>query len=515
MALFSTSRPKTRAAPSLCAFLLVILHLADALGGEKIFFTTPLGASNVSHRQNVCDRFFAFYDDRLELRRALEGLQLHVFIGNYQGAYFNYDPENGIDKSEPGLIPVILDEVGRRGGFTWRNSFGIYTDPSAHNMTWDETLHWGIDSYDIVADWWAHSLDRMNNGVVFIEAFLDSSMIMVTRDVFQAQSSSDVTISSFFNWLKPYDAAVWAVTLFTIFLSGIVYQILEWYADEREDRGMWEWWLENVYLSFMNSTQAYEYQPKTLASRIFGISMAIWALVMTATYTANLASLLVDRQIQGPQTLDEVVVGGKKMCVWEDTYIDFHLQDNYRKAVRIPKHSELEQFEGLLNGECEYMLTSYATWSKFKGIREYNKKCDMYLVGGKEKELGSGFALTADSGKLCTGLIRDVLDLHMRDIIEEGFLARAWANEFERTKTIDCLTYKPEIKEAQDEEGARKRQLRQGHDNFHPQLLALVVALLKEDIEHSRLAEKLLLVDLLRLWAILPMKMHKSLLWSR
>ncbi|CAB9525230.1 Glutamate-gated receptor that probably acts as non- selective cation channel (By similarity) [Seminavis robusta] len=448
--------------------LLSILHSAAAIGGEKAFFSTELGTPNVTHRQSVCDRFEDFYFNRVDLRNALEGLQLHVVVGNYPGAYFNYDPEKGIDETEPGVIPVILDELGRRGGFTWRDSFGIYTDPGQHNMTWNETLHWTMDTYDLVADWWTNSRERMHDGVVFIEEFVDSSFVVVTRDAVFERSSSEVTISSFFNWLKPYSWEVWVMTLFTILLSGVVFQVLEWYAGERDDRSAWEWWLENAYLSFINATQAYEYQPKSLPSRLFGISMAIWALVMTATYTANLASLLVDRKAPGPQTIEEAVVYQNKICTWEGTPTDFFVRDTYKNAVRIPKKSELELHQGLLNGDCDFILSNLHSWNRNKVIGEYNPTCDLYLLGDGRKvaEVGSGFVVNADSGTLCTGFIRDVLNLLMRDIIEDGFLERAWENEYRRTQTIDCLTYKPGMdfsSPSGNDVDSGTRQLRQGH----------------------------------------------------
>ncbi|CAB9531626.1 expressed unknown protein [Seminavis robusta] len=442
---------------SLYTLVLLVLRSTAAFGGEKAFFTTELGTPNVTHRQYVCDRFEDFYFKRVQLRHALEGLQLHVGIGDYPGAYFNYDPEKGIDETEPGLFSEILDEMAKRGGFTWRNSFGIYKDPAEHNMNWNQTLYWTINVYDVVA------------GVVFLEEIVDASLVVATSNAVQKQSSSVITVSSFFNWLKPYDATVWMVTILTILLSGVVYQILEWYADERDNRSAWEWWLDNTYMSFINATQAYEYQPKTLASRLFGISMAIWALVMTATYTANLASLLVDRRIQGPQSMEEISVFGNKICTWVGTFSDEFVRDTYRTAVRVPKNSELELYEGLTNGDCEFILTSLSSWSKNKGIKEYNPHCDLYLVGegvNKVINLAAGFVTTVDSGNTCTGFIRDVLNVLLRDIIEDGFLER----EFERTKTIDCLTYKPGFEKTQDDDGndqidVRTRKLQPRHHN--------------------------------------------------
>ena len=131
--------------------LLALIRSAKAYGGELPFFTTVQGSPNVTHRQNVCDRFEDFYFKRRSLPRALEGLQLHVVVGAYQGGYFNFNNETGIDPDEPGIIAVILDELARRGGFTWRESVGIYTEPQADGMTWNDTLHWSINAYDFVA----------------------------------------------------------------------------------------------------------------------------------------------------------------------------------------------------------------------------------------------------------------------------------------------------------------------------------------------------------------------------
>ena len=64
---------------------------------------------------------------------------------------------------------------------------------------------------------------------------------------------------SFWNWTRPYDVRVWLTTLFTVILSGLVYQWLEYMQDERDGRTAWEWWSENFYLSAINFSQNFDY----------------------------------------------------------------------------------------------------------------------------------------------------------------------------------------------------------------------------------------------------------------
>lgn len=414
-----------------------------ALGGELAYFKTPQMTPNVTHRQNVCDRFQAFQRGDVELKDALEGYQLNVLMAAYQDGYFNYDNTTGIDATYPGLQAVILDELARRGKFTWRESFGISDAPS--DGDWTGLLKWGVEAYDVNADWWAQNLARMNMGIAFLEEWYDSSILLIKKETPEV-ISDDV---NFWNWLKPYNQNVWICTVVTVLLSGLVFQCLEWFDDAREERTMWEWFSQNFYLSAINFTQAYEYQPRSLASRIFGISMAIWALVMTATYTANLASLLVERKPTAIQveSIEEAAAFGYKICTFEGTNSDTHIKTNFQKAQRIPKLSLLEVYQGLNTGECAFAADVVASWNELSKQKKYNPNCDLAWLGGDRLvvENGAGFAVAADSGGLCTGLIRDVLDFHMRALKDDGFLEDAWEREYRRKQDRDCNTWRPEL----------------------------------------------------------------------
>jgi len=452
-------------------FLLLaatVANVTTALGGERAFHDIyqmdPVAPAD-RPRLNVCDRYEAFDNGTLALEDGLNGLQLSLAMAAYKGAYFNYDEETGIDKEYPGMQAVVLDELARRGGWTWRQSFGITTSPPG-NHTWVELLKWSIDVYDMHISWWSPTTERLQIGSAIVKEWYDASIILVSKE-------RPVVVENeinFWNWLRPYSPRVWLATIMTILVSGVVYQILEWYADDRQERSMWEWWLENAYMSALNFTQAYEYQPKTLSTRLFGVSMAIWALVMTATYTANLASLLVDRKPPPffAETLEDIIFFEKTICTWEGTIGDEFLRTSHPNAKRIPIKTNLGTYQALHDGMCDYVADAVTNWHRNKGMKEYNPHCDLFWVGGDRviHEVMAGFVAKADSGKLCSGFVRDVLGFHMYQMWNDGFMENAWIRDAKQQQDINCDTYDAAAalltteEEGDDSSNSTRRRLR-------------------------------------------------------
>lgn len=92
------------------------------------------------------------------------------------------------------------------------------------------------------------------------------------------------------------------------------------------------------------------------------------------------------------------------------------------------------------------MLCQAITGIRFFENPIRNVTCLGWAVIAKSlNEQGSGFAMNANSGNLCTGFIRDVINLHLLEMTADGFIDNAGANDFRRTQTIDCDTYRPEL----------------------------------------------------------------------
>lgn len=200
----------------------------------------------------------------------------------------------------------------------------------------------------------------------------------------------------------------------------------------------------------MNATQAYEYgTPKSVPSKIFGFSMALWALILTATYTANLASLLVDRQdtLLDVETVEEAAVFGYPLCTFAGTNSDSYIEQVYPTAVRKPKSTIEGMYQGLNDGECAFAVEVTQSWLGYENKREFNPRCNLKWIGDGRTIIpnSAGFATKADAGFKCTGLVRDVINFHMEELISEGFLEDAWGYENRRYQDVDCDTFRSEL----------------------------------------------------------------------
>ena len=148
------------------------------------------------------------------MRDALIGLELTVAMTNYKGVpneeyFFELGDDGKIKEKDPGLFVVILDELARRAGFQWRNSFVAIPplDSSIDgNKTWTDLLLWEAEHFDIAADYWGRSTQRMALGISFPRGWYDGSVILSWSTANKGSSDDDNNLWSF---LRPFDWSVW------------------------------------------------------------------------------------------------------------------------------------------------------------------------------------------------------------------------------------------------------------------------------------------------------------------
>ena len=274
---------------SFCLRQLIVLLIATTVvtAVDLAVFPTPYAGINVSQesfRQRVCDRYSEETDDGIasvELRHALSGLSLRPIIS--VSKFFVYNETHGVDDTS--LVAQILDELALRANFTWRDSFAISYGPEP-NQTWTEMLQLYTDMFDISIDYFDKSSERLNRGIAFVDRWFDGSMILIEKIV----PLDDHDKVNYTNFMRPFTTEVWLVILATGVASALIYMFLEWLAHDRNNRTFGQWFQDNLFLSALNFSQNYSYEPASPAGRIFSFSMAIWAMVLGATYTGKTGS---------------------------------------------------------------------------------------------------------------------------------------------------------------------------------------------------------------------------------
>lgn len=404
------------------------MHTAQA-EGDNIFQPPMLLLreydKNVTYLQNLCDRQQQFFQKEFDLRDALRGLTLHPVLSYATPEFFVPDRNTfGINQTYPEILVFLLDEVARRAGFEWRETFGLVGFP-AKGTSFDDQLLWSTDAYDFAVGGYAHTLPRFAEGLNFPAGWFDYSIIMVGK--------KDDTESSFsvFTFLKPFTTEVWIALLGAIFFSGFVYWVIEMMDAKADDSKKPHRRLAGkTWNSAMTMTGHVDQPRNKSAPMMFTLSLAFFSLLVTSAYTANLASFLVVRNTPTLQinTVGDAVDQKLRMCVWRGTTTEIYVRTKYRNAILIPFESNVAVYQGIYKGQCDIILTEGSTWRGRRSMNITNPNCGLETKGQVETYIEGGFVTAADHGTLCTSLIRDVLNVHFLDMRADGFLDKELNN---------------------------------------------------------------------------------------
>ena len=441
---------------SFVLFTTTIVPICEVTGQEypNSLYKVPQfhNDSSINFRQNVCGRHHRYQIGEIpSIELALEGLELRAILRD--SPYFILDDDGKIDSDYPGISAILLDEVARRGKFTWRNSFQTFTATDMpEGKTWTDLLLWSADTYDISAADWDNTLERVKSGIAFPGGWYDSSLILVGK--INAESEE---VFNPWSWLAPFDYAVWLLILATIITSGLVYMFLDFVDPYSDKRKLKSHPIESMYLSAMGFAGHMEFEPQTHPARLFTFSLAMWALLMAAAYTANLASFLVVRNVPTTpiDSVEDAVRLGAPICVWKGTGSVGVLKKDFPNVQMVEKDLEEDTFKGVLNGDCNVALAYTSSWFGYERDANVNGECGLQWVGRKYKNMPSGFGTSMDIGTLCTSLIRDVINIHMLEMRDDGFIDQAWQEHLHRTATIDCSA----TTSSEDNASSRRRGL--------------------------------------------------------
>lgn len=438
---------------ALCSFYALLCVSADDLSNNDNFWTPNPNLTvdmfnyNITKRQNFCALQDQLDDGQIELRDALYGLNLNVAL-LLDDKYVTYDERGNIDSRNPGLVVEILDEVSRRGGFTWQDSFASISKDAFRARTGDETwtdfLMWTISTYDISINWWSRTPERLTKGVVYPRGWYEGSFIIVTKvqGFFQSEFSA-------FSWSQPFTRNVWIGIIVTLLVTAFVAMIVE--GRSLEDLSKLAPWngsyislvVSYIYQMFLITTGHLDVMTRSHAGQLVSFSICLFALFIVSTYTANLASFLVIQKSASSEIVNsvgDIVKYGKSICVYGDTAANNEIRGQYPTASIVKRIDEKDVLMGLKEDDCDYGVMSLAAYELFRGQIDVNGDCDLIRIGRNFRDLEDGFATISDAGTLCTSMIRDVINIHMQDMHDDGFIDKVWDEYYGSKHNIDDAT---------------------------------------------------------------------------
>lgn len=284
----------------------------------------------------------------------------------------------------------------------------------------------------MVIDYYSPSLERMQLGVTFTESYINGDMILIHN-----QYKPPAAKINWINWLLPFTPSVWYATLATILISAMIYPWIEYMGGGGLDNVLTirKWITGRLYLSFINFTGNYAYDPVTPGGCLFCVVFAFWSMLMLASYTANLASLLVVQRIVPPPSIDGIqnaIDHSKSICYPYGTFAGDYLAEMYPREsnnteIFIPvSFVTAEKYGALNNGTCDYLIEWRNSYDIVKHQKEYNPDCQLVQEGRAIKSMGFSFATMLDPGHMCTLLVKEVFNYYIQHMRENGKLEELW-----------------------------------------------------------------------------------------
>jgi Ligand-gated ion channel len=399
-------------------------------------------------RTNVCDRQRQVYNGSLELPNALAGLNLTIGLPDFQNntsqdAFFRL-VDGRINIHDPGLLVTVMDEVSRRAQFQWRNTFGTFTslNDDDGNKTWTDILLWSIHVFDISGEVWSRSIERISKGVSYPTGWYDSSIVLTEV----VQPNDTKKLDNAWAFLNPFTMSLWFFLCGFVGLTGLLYWCLELLNPDSDEESKRDTPITCIYHAAMVVTGNFGFHPKTHASRFLSFSWTFWVLFVLSAYVANLASHLVTRTVKVYRidSVAEALRQNSAVCVEEGASVESYLKKSYPTLRLVPKPVTEDIFTSLRshpnNGGCDVAAF------KRNGVRLYqrssrvNYDCSLALSKSVEVVIPAGMATAMDTGKFrCTALISSVLDYHLLNMIEDGFIENVWNAHLSKVGSINCF----------------------------------------------------------------------------
>jgi hypothetical protein len=154
---------------------------------------------------------------------------------------------------------------------------------------------------------------------------------------------------TYFNFMRPFELKVWYAILGTFFMSAIYIYTLEYwnpFFDQIDDDHRFSW-KEVLWYSFGTISMAGgSFAPSLHPTRIFSVFYWFFALIVTASYTGNLASFLTETyDIIPSMSIEDLGTShGLKWATVRQSYMDGVIRsedsDEYRRVAREMQYVE-------------------------------------------------------------------------------------------------------------------------------------------------------------------------------
>jgi hypothetical protein len=204
---------------------------------------------------------------------------------------------------------------------------------------------------------------------------------------------------------------------------------IEYLEGKRDGRSMSTWIGDHLYLSNMAFSQNFEYDnPGSGAGRVFLSSFAFWAMLIGATYTANLASLLVENALSSEvSSIKGAMEAELSICIHDGSASEtivkslFPQMQTYEKVVKCSTTAEM--YRKLDNEGCDLLVGTRQEFQIYKIQKQFG--CGLLQAGDDLHSSSANFAIKFDPLN-CDSVLAYVMNIHLHAMSIDGNITELW-----------------------------------------------------------------------------------------
>eukprot|EP00930_Biecheleria_cincta_P028819 TRINITY_DN20079_c0_g1_i1.p1 TRINITY_DN20079_c0_g1~~TRINITY_DN20079_c0_g1_i1.p1 ORF type:complete len:508 (+),score=73.15 TRINITY_DN20079_c0_g1_i1:78-1526(+) len=421
-------------------------QLADSFQPFKIGLPDDKPYGKQQRRNHWCDEEINFWQSRMEagdnprsrMPKALEGRHISVIMLESPN-YIHYNEST--NEITGGFLVEVFEELANRTGLSWHGTTAYSRMPDPNKgETYDGWIEWAMNRYDIVLGDFAATAELQELGMRFGYPFLNESPWLVAQVKVQKPSWYE----AMFSWTRPFSLGLWSLIAIFFAFTAYVFAYLEpqksiLYKDENEDSTPYE---HSLWLTIASFTCGEKFKPHTRPAKIFVLAWTFTVSLITASYTANLASLLVvsDKETAVISSVEDAIAKNLPICVWKGGAFDKFVRSRYPDlSIKYPREWG---YHNVRNGNCAAILKDHTGFRIDQGTKRFNEHCDLQFIGKELAENFGSFLSKADSEEHCTDFVMDALSPAMHAMYTEGWLRQAKDDFYRQVHDISCDSLK-------------------------------------------------------------------------
>jgi hypothetical protein len=318
-----------------------------------------------------------------------------------------------------GLEIGLLNALSQKAGFT----YDLCLHKWNASLSWSANLQEALLLFDMVTyGYWAITEERVLVGAYSPHGFLDLSYILIAPK----QVADTELMKDMFQLMQPFSAPVWGVIGVAIIATGLLYLSLEGGSNEddlpgndRKQRAC-----DALCLSFHQLAQAGSLAPKTFPGKVLLASWAWCAMLIVASYTANLASFLTVKQTHtGFTDIHEAVRQKKKICMLENIPLHEWFDSKFSQYKEVVlSDSFATQKLAIKSGKCQAVLMNRFEFDLLTADPAVDPACTWQIVGQPIRAVKGGYMMINDHTQKCTAMARDILTHTFMEMVRDGHI---------------------------------------------------------------------------------------------